>query len=128
MDNQNFDLQNNNQTQVRTGKGLCIAGMVLGIISLVFVYISLLVLSIGLLRAPGFVSLVFVCISLIISIIGLVLSAVGRKRAKLANTSTGIGTAGLVLSIIGLSLATIVLILIVSALVVSILSNYYYVY
>ena len=91
MNEQNWNQQNeSNPTPVSTGKGLCIAGLVLGIVSLVFVWLWYIALA--------------------TSIVGLVLSAVGRKKAKLAGAPTGLGTAGLVLSIIGLSVAVIVLI------------------
>ena len=92
MDEQNFNLQNDsNPTPVSTGKGLCISGLVLGIVSLVFSWVSWVWY-----------------ISLATSIVGLVLSVVGRKKAKLASAPTGIGTAGMVLSIIGLSITGLV--------------------
>lgn len=90
MNEQNWNQQNESApAPVSTGKGLCIAGLVLGIVSLVFVW------------AWWFIALPT-------SIVGLVLSVVGRKKAKLAGAPVGLGTAGLVLSIIGLSVAVIV--------------------
>ncbi len=74
------------------GKGLGIAGMVLGIISVVFVCFSYLVFPI------------------IIAIVGCVLSGVGLKKAKDAGMKNGMATAGLVCSCISLGLNIIGLI------------------
>ena len=75
---------------VSTGKGFSIAGLVLGILSVILAWFYLI----------NIVALVF-------GIIGLVMAVLGRNRAKAAGVSSGLGTAGLVLSIIGLSLAFI---------------------
>ena len=74
------------------GKGLCIAGLVLGICALV----------IGLLF-NGWVGL-------ICGIVGIVLSAMGRGKAKLAGAPTGMATAGLVCSIIATAIIAVVVI------------------
>ncbi len=84
-----IDCANDSGSEMKSaGKGFCISGLVLGIVSLVFSWIWY--------------------ISLSASIVGLVLSVVGRKKAKLASAPTGIGTAGMVLSIIGLSITGLV--------------------
>ncbi|MGM9680424.1 MAG: hypothetical protein ACI3XR_02855 [Eubacteriales bacterium] len=80
----------NSNTQPAPGKGMAIAGMVLGIISCViawFAWINIL--------------------GLITGIIGLILAVKGRKQLKSAGAPTGIGTAGLVLAVIGTVLAGI---------------------
>ena len=97
--------QNNNQIQYQQpmypavpslsypGKGLCVASLVLGIVSLVLCWFYIIDIA-----------------ALIIGIVGIVCSVVGRKRAIVAGVRSGIGTAGLVCSIIGLVLAAVVLI------------------
>lgn len=67
-----------------------IAGLVCGILAVVFIFIP----GLGL-------------IGPIIGIIGIVLSAVGRKKAIDNGLDTGLATAGLVLSIIGTVLSII---------------------
>lgn len=62
--------------------GLAVAGLVLGIISIVFAFL-------------------FVWIGLIAGIVGIILSVKGRKNP----TKKGLATAGMVLSIIGTSLS-----------------------
>ncbi len=72
------------------GKGLSIGALVCGIISCVLAWFYMVNI-----------------VALILGIVGLVLAVNGRKLAKAANAPTGIGTAGLVLAIIGTSLAGI---------------------
>ena len=74
------------------GKGLAVAGLVLGICSVV---VGLII--------NGWVGL-------ICGIIGIVLSVMGRNKAKAAGAPTGMGTAGLVLSIIGTAIIAVVVI------------------
>ena len=74
------------------GKGLSVAGLVLGICSVV---VGLII--------NGWVGL-------ICGIIGIVLSVMGRNKAKAAGAPTGMGTAGLVLSIIGTAIIAVVVI------------------
>ena len=73
------------------GKGLSIAGLVLGIVATVFawwgLYLGIFALACG--------------------IVGIILAVMGKKKAVAAGAPTGIGTAGLVLSIIGTCLAGI---------------------
>ena len=66
------------------GKGLSIAGMVLGIVSLAILLTSGNVMS-------------FPC-----AIVGLILSDKGKKQSKAAGQPTGMATAGIVLSITAL--------------------------
>lgn len=73
-----------------SGKGLSVAGLVLGIIAVVLAWFYA-VNTFG----------------LILGIIGIVCAAKGRKAALTAGASTGIGTAGLVISIIGTCIAGI---------------------
>ena len=63
------------------GKGLSVAGLVLGICALV---IGLIINS---------------AVGLVCGIVGIILSVMGRKKAKLAGAPTGMATAGLVLGI-----------------------------
>ena len=77
-------MENNN------GKGLSIAGLVLGIVA-VFLSFFYMVNILG----------------LILAIVGLVCAVKGSKAAKAAGEPTGMATAGLVLSIIGLVFAGI---------------------
>ncbi len=72
-------------------KGQAIAGLVLGIVSLVF----------------GFLGTWFSVIALPLAIVGLVLSAISGKKLKEANEPHGIATAGLVLGIISVVLTAI---------------------
>ncbi|MDR0908169.1 MAG: hypothetical protein LBM77_00230 [Spirochaetaceae bacterium] len=67
-----------------------IAGLVLGILSAIGGWIPVL----------NYFAWAF-------GIIGIILSALGRKKAKAASESTGVATAGLVLSIIGLVISVI---------------------
>ena len=77
------------------GKSLCIAGLVLGIISLVL----------------SFFGLIGGIIGLIVGIIGIICASMGRKKALAQGIKSGIGTAGLVCSIIGLVLCAIIFII-----------------
>lgn len=72
------------------GKGLSIAGLVLGIIATVLAWFYLINIA-----------------GVVCGIIGIVLAVKGKKAAAEADEATGIGTAGLVLSIIGLVLSII---------------------
>jgi RNA polymerase subunit RPABC4/transcription elongation factor Spt4 len=74
-------------------KGFSVAGLVLGIVSAVGGFI------------PG-----LNYIAWLIGIVGIVLSVIARKNAQEANQPTGQATAGLILSIVGTSLAFIGLI------------------
>ena len=69
------------------GKGFAISGFVLTLVSLVFCWFG----GLGLITFPS-------------AIVGLILSIVGRKRLKENNMPYGLGTAGLVLGIISVSL------------------------
>lgn len=72
------------------GKGLSIAGLVLGIASAVLAWfygINILALACG--------------------VVGIILAIKGKKAAQEAGAPTGLATAGLVLSIIGTALAGI---------------------
>ncbi len=80
---------------VNPGKGLSIAGMVLGIVSLAVLcipYVNFL--------------------SLVCAIVGLILSIIGKKKSKAANAPTGMATAGIVLSIIALAIAIVVVLIV----------------
>ena len=65
-------------------KGKAVAGLVLGIVSIVF----------------GFLGSIFSLLALPMAIVGLVLSVSGKKALAAAGQPAGIGTAGLVLGII----------------------------
>lgn len=73
-----------------TGKGLSIAALILGIISSILAWFYLINI-----------------VALICGVVGIILAAKGRKAAIAAEAPKGIGTAGLVLSIIGTCLAGI---------------------
>lgn len=72
------------------GKGLSIAALVLGIVSSVLAWFYMINI-----------------VALICGVVGIILAAKGRKAAIAAEAPKGIGTAGLVLSIIGTCLAGI---------------------
>lgn len=72
------------------GKGLSVAGLVLGICALV---IGLIINS---------------AVGLVCGIVGIILSVMGRKKAKAAGAPTGMGTAGLVCSIIATAIIAVV--------------------
>ncbi len=74
----------------KTGKGLSAAGLVLGILSAVFAWFYMVNI-----------------VALICGVIGIICAAMGKKQAKAAELPTGLGTAGLVLSVIGTCLAGI---------------------
>lgn len=98
MNDQNFNNQNSanqnfyqpNNALKSTGKGFSIAALVLGIVSCVLAWFYMINIA-----------------ALITSIVGVVLAALGRKKAREAGAPTGMGTAGLVLSIVALSLSAI---------------------
>ncbi len=86
----NNEMQNNLNTPSNDGKGLSIAGLVCGIVSAVlawFYMVNIVALALG--------------------IVGLVCAANGRGKAKTAGAPAGLGTAGLVISIVGTCLAGI---------------------
>ena len=72
-------------------KGKAIAGMVLGIVSIVF----------------GFLGAWFSILALPMAIVGLVLSVSGKKALAAAGQPAGLGTAGLVVGIIAVVFASI---------------------
>lgn len=74
----------------KSGNGLSIAGLVLGIVAIVFAWFYVINL-----------------VALICGIVGIICAAMGRHRAIMAGMPSGLGTAGLVLSIIGTVLAGI---------------------
>lgn len=74
-------------------KGKAIAGLVLGIVAIVFAF--------------GFISAYTTIIALPMAIVGLVLSITGGKALKAAGQPAGIGTAGLVLGIIAVVFSAI---------------------
>ena len=90
MDNQQPIQQPTASAPQSTGKGFSIAALVLGIVSCVLAWFYLVNIA-----------------AILLSTIGVVLAAIGRKHAKAAGASTGMGTAGLVLSIIALALSAI---------------------
>ncbi len=87
-------MNNSNQNPVPqncpNGKGLSIAALVLGIIACVLAWFSVI-------NTAG----------LICGIIGIVCAVKGRAQASAAGVGTGLGTAGMVLSIIGTAVAGI---------------------
>lgn len=72
------------EEKVNTGKGLGIAGMILGILGLIAAFNPCI--------APG---------AIVLCLVGLILSAVSVSKAGKANAPKGMGIAGLVTSIIG---------------------------
>lgn len=72
------------------GKGLSVAALVCGIISCILAWFYMVNIA-----------------ALVLGIVGIVCAANGRKKAKAVGAPTGIGTAGLVLAIIGTVLAGI---------------------
>jgi len=71
---------------VDPGRGMSIAGMVLGIIGLAFCWLSTLFFPIA-------------C-----AIVGLILSVIGMRKSKEAGFPTGMATAGLVCSVVSLGI------------------------
>lgn len=89
--NQTPENFNNIPVKTSTGKGMSVAGLVLGILGLV----------------GGFIPVVNY-FTTVCAILGLIFACLGRKKSKLATGSaSGIATAGLVLSIIGTSFAAL---------------------
>ena len=78
------------ENKINDGKGLSVASLVLGIISAILAWFYLINV-----------------VAIICGIIGIILAAKGKKHATAANATTGLATAGLVLSIIGTCLAGI---------------------
>ena len=75
---------------MKSGKGLSIAALVCGILSLIlawFQWVNILAIILG--------------------VLGIVFAILGSKNSKAAGESTGLATAGLVLAIIGLVFAVI---------------------
>ncbi len=77
----------------KQGNGLAIAGMILGIV--------------------GLVGLCIWWIGLPCAVVGLVLSIMGKNKAKATGTGGGMATAGIVCSVIALSLGAIGVILVI---------------
>ncbi len=86
MDNSN----QNYQPSANNGKGLSVAGLVCGIISAVLAWFYMINIA-----------------ALVLGIIGLVCAVKGRTQARSVGAPSGLGTAGLVISIIGTCLAGI---------------------
>ncbi len=74
---------------MQSGKGMSLGGLICGIVSLVFAWFF---------SWAGFGAVV----GLIAGIVGVILSVMGGKKSKLAGEPSGLATAGLVVSIIGL--------------------------
>lgn len=72
------------------GKGMSVAALVLGIVSIVLAWFYMIN-----------------TIALVTGIVGIVLAVKGKKAAQESQSPTGMATAGLVLSIIGLCFAVI---------------------
>ena len=72
------------------GKGMSVAGLVLGIVSIVLAWFYMINIA-----------------ALVCGIVGIILAVKGKKAAVAAGAPTGLGTAGLVLSIIGTVIAGI---------------------
>ena len=85
------------QPQNNPGRGMSIAGMVLGIIGLVF-------------------ALFLPYVGIFVAIVGLILSILGRKKSKDAGFPSGMALAGIICSCIAIGLNIICLIIVVCAL------------
>ncbi len=72
------------------GKGMSVAGLILGIASIVLAWWYMINI-----------------VALVAGVVGVILAAKGKKAAVAAGAPTGLGTAGLVLSIIGTVIAGI---------------------
>ena len=72
------------------GKGLSVAGLVLGIVATVLAWFYMVNIA-----------------ALVCGIVGIVCAVKGKAAAKMVGAPTGVGTAGLVLAIIGTVLAGI---------------------
>lgn len=79
----------------KNGKALAVTGLVLGVLALFFSLILAWIFPI--MNIPA----------LICAIVGIVLSVMGNKQARAAGLPTGLGTAGMILSIIGTVVAAI---------------------
>ena len=95
-----------NGKPVVPGKGLGIAGMILGILSLVLFCVWYLGIPCG--------------------ITGIILSAIGASKAKAAGVKNGMATAGIICSSIALGLAILFIILVVVGVVAATSSPSYY--
>lgn len=73
-----------------SGQGFSVAALVLGIVATVLAWVYMINIA-----------------ALACGIIGIVCAAIGRKKLAESNLATGMGTAGLVMSIIGTSLAAV---------------------
>ncbi len=98
-------MENINEINQNPGKGMMVAALVLGIWSIVGLCIPYLGVT-----AP------------IGGIIAIILGVIGRKKAKNASQPTGMGTAGLILGIVGLAIF-ITLVIIVVAIGAAFLAN-----
>ncbi len=98
-------MENMNEVNQDSGKGMMVAALVLGIWSIVGLCIPYLGIT-----AP------------IGAIIAIILGVMGKKKAKNAGAPAGMGTAGLVLGIVGLAIF-IALIIIVVAVGAAFLAN-----
>ena len=74
----------------KAGNGLSIAGLVLGIIAIVFAWFYVVNIA-----------------AVVCGVVGIICAVKGRSQASAAGNPSGLGTAGLVLSIIGTVLAGI---------------------
>ena len=72
------------------GTGFSVTALVLGILSLILAWFYIVNVS-----------------AIIFGIIGIVMAAIGRKKSAAAGAPSGLGTAGLVTSIIGLAIAMV---------------------
>lgn len=81
------------------GKGLGIAGMILGIVGVICAFIPCMELW-----------------AILLCIVGIVLSAVSLSKAKKGNGPKGMGKAGLILSIIGTVVAIVKYVILITAL------------
>ena len=72
------------------GTGFSVTALVLGILSLILAWFYLVNIS-----------------AIVFGIVGIVMAAIGRKKSIAAGAPTGLGTAGLVTSIIGLAVGAI---------------------
>ena len=75
---------------MKSSKGLSIAGLVCGCVSVVFAYTPYVNIA-----------------TIILGIVGIVLSVMGAKQAKANGESKGLATAGLIVSIVGLVMSVI---------------------
>ncbi len=90
MDNQTPEMIPTTPQTPNNGKAYSIAGLVCGIVATVLAWFYLVNI-----------------VALAAGIVGLICAVNGRKKAKLTGAPSGIATAGLVLAIIGTSLAGI---------------------